>query len=812
MRWLRWLRWTLGVIVVLALFAFGAAWWALKQSLPRLEGRVVTPGIGAAVTIERDARGIPVITARSRADLAFATGYVHGQDRFFQMDLARRLAAGELSELFGKVALEQDTRTRRFAFRSVARRVTESAPQAEREVIEAYARGVNAGLSSLEGGPWEYLLLRAKPRAWLPEDSVLVVHSMWWQLQYGVLTAEIARRRFERAAADGSTPEAATELVNFVFAGKSDWDTPNYSADARCVQAACAEAAPVLSRPFPALLRFAPPAAGTPVARAIRDAQSTEEARAAPAAEASPGSNNWAVAGIHTRSGSALIANDMHLDLGVPAVWYPARLITTAGNTVDVTGVTLPGTPAVAAGSNGMVAWGFTNSYGDFSDVRFGKCSAPEFTSRLERIAVKGQASVEVEYHDVGAGVVLDGLEYLADEASGECLQAAWLATRVEATNFGLLALEQARNIDQVLALAPQVGIPGQNLVVGDSAGRIAWTLLGRVPRGEGPDRLFGALEFRDGTDHPRISDPPVGRLWTANQRVVDGPLEAALGDDEVGVGAGGYDIGARARQIRDDLLGLAHPATEADMLAIQLDSRALFVARWRNLLLTLLDEESMRDQPQRSEFRGLVSNWKAEAAPDAVGYYLVRTFRGNTLDGLWQGLTTAIAGEKTIGRRPAQFEAAGWRLVSEKPSSIAPPGGAGWREFLLARLDHTIRELQEQCGTLASCTFGRSEPVRVRHPLSRAVPLLGHLVDMPTRELAGDHHMPRVQDGTFGASERFAVTPGREDQGYLELPGGPSGHPLSPFYRSGFEDWAAGRPTPFLPGSVAHKLVLEPR
>ena len=164
MRWLRWLRWTLVVIVVLALIACGAAWWMLEQSLPRLEGRVVTPGIGATVIIERDARGIPVITARSRTDLAFATGYVHGQDRFFQMDLARRLAGGELSELFGKVALEQDIRARRFAFRGVARRVTESAPQAEREVIEAYARGVNAGVTSLGERPWEYLLLQARPR------------------------------------------------------------------------------------------------------------------------------------------------------------------------------------------------------------------------------------------------------------------------------------------------------------------------------------------------------------------------------------------------------------------------------------------------------------------------------------------------------------------------------------------------------------------------------------------------------------------------------------------------------------------------
>jgi len=116
-----------------------------------------------------------------------------------------------------------------------------------------------------------------------------------------------------------------------------------------------------------------------------------------------------------------------------------------------------------------------------------------------------------------------------------------------------------------------------------------------------------------------------------------------------------------------------------------------------------------------------------------------------------------------------------------------------------------------KKCTTLATCTYGASESVTVRHPLSRAVPVLSRLLDMPTMQLPGDHNMPRVQGGTFGASERFAVSPGREDQGYLELPGGPSGHPLSPFYRSGFDDWAAGRPTPFRPGPAAHRLVLQP-
>jgi penicillin amidase len=367
--------------------------------------------------------------------------------------------------------------------------------------------------------------------------------------------------------------------------------------------------------------------------------------------------------------------------------------------------------------------------------------------------------------------------------------------------------------VDEVLALAPRVGIPAQNLVVGDAHGRIAWTVLGRVARSSGADRYFGALEFRDASDHPRIADPPVGRLWTANQRVVDGPLEQVLGDDEVDVGADGYDIGARARQIRDGLLALTHPATEADMLRVQLDVRALFMARWRDHLLGLIDESAMREAPKRREFRELVSNWKPAATPDSVGYRLVRAYRGNVLDGLWRGFTVGLLGEKPLLRRPAQFEAAGWRLVSQRPAAVAPPGrdSPDWRGYLLQRLDDTIDLLDEQCGALARCRYGASDPVRVRHPLSRAVPWLSALLDMPTMDLPGDHHMPRVQDGAFGASERFAVSPGRESEGYLELPGGPSGHPLSPYFRSGFDDWAAGRPTPFLPGPPAHRLSLVP-
>ena len=200
----------------------------------------------------------------------------------------------------------------------------------------------------------------------------------------------------------------------------------------------------------------------------------------------------------------------------------------------------------------------------------------------------------------------------------------------------------------------------GRTWSIGDSRGRIAWTLLGRVPRTAGPDRLFGALEYRDAIDHPRIADPPVGRLWTANQRVVAGELEGVLGDDEVDVGAGGYDIGARARQIRDELLSLAHPATEADMLAIQLDSRALFVARWRDLLLALIDEDAMDDAPLRREFRALVSDGARKPRPMRSATGWCAHSAATRSNALWRSLAGGLLGEKFEGRRPGAVRSGG--------------------------------------------------------------------------------------------------------------------------------------------------------
>jgi penicillin G amidase len=167
------------ILVLLAVCGFVG----LRGSLPRLDGDLPQAGLSAAVHISRDDRGVPTIEAASRADLAFATGFLHAQDRFFEMDLSRRLAAGELSELFGTIALGQDRQARLFRFRHVARAVLAQATPEQRTVLEAYTRGVNSGLAGLSSRPWEYWLLGQRPAQWRTEDGILVVYAMWWDLQ-----------------------------------------------------------------------------------------------------------------------------------------------------------------------------------------------------------------------------------------------------------------------------------------------------------------------------------------------------------------------------------------------------------------------------------------------------------------------------------------------------------------------------------------------------------------------------------------------------------------------------------------------------
>jgi penicillin G amidase len=779
-------------VVVLVLAASASLYGLLRASLPQLDGRIEHAQVGAPVRIARDARGVPTIEAANRPDLAFATGFVHAQDRFFQMDLSRRLAAGELSELFGAVALDQDRRARLFRFRSVARAVVAAASPAQRAVLDAYARGINAGLASLGSRPWEYWLLRQPPAPWREEDSVLTEYAMWWDLQVNGLYREMLRQEIN-ARLGGARCEAGWKCaLAFLYPAGTSWDAP---------------AGPMTAANAPAPL----PDAAT---LDVRDSGASSAADRAGSSAPAAGSNNWAVAGSHTASGAALIANDMHLGQRIPTVWYHARLRISAHEGVpelDLNGVTLPGAPLLVAGSNGHIAWGFTNSYGNWFQVAPAPCSAPQdsapYTVVQEQIRVRGAPAVELAITSGPSGVL-----WRTDPAKQRCWFVAWLAQLPEATNINLMELEHVSSVQEALAFAPEIGIPHQNAVLGDRAGHIAWTIFGRIPEDTGRERARGAGAWTTAADQPRIVDPPVGRLWTANARVATDARQLQLiGGDLASLGAE-YDLGARASQIRDDLLAISAPATPADMLHIQLDDRAVFLSRWRTLLLGVLDEQALHGHPQRAEFRDLIERWNAQASVDSVGYRLVRAYHDRTQRAVWDMLLGALqVPTDDTSWPPQQFEGPLWQLITSRPLHLLSREYPDWAEFLRAQLDATIAELAASCPRLARCTWGARNIAHIRHPLSRGLPWLASLLDMPPLELPGDHDLPRVQDQAFGASERFAVSPGHEAQGYLHLPGGQSGHPLSPYYRAGFREWARGEPLPFLPGAIQHTLTLAP-
>src|SRR5215469_4513713 len=343
--------------VMLVLAALGTAYGLLRASLPQLDDRVRLPGLSAPVRIARDALGVPTIEAGNRLDLAYATGFVHAQDRFFQMDLARRHAAGELAELFGPLALDHDRETRLFRFRAVAREVVAADAPEHRTVLDAYTRGVNAGLASLAGRPWEYWVLGHPPSPWRPEDTMLVAYSIWWDMQSNDLRRELLRREINLRLGGPECAAGWKCALGFLYPAGTAWDAPAGP------MALASAAAPV------------PDASALDVRR--NDAIPAAPAPAVPASAA--GSNNWAVAGTLTASGAALVANDMHLGQRVPTVWYHARLRVrphAAEAALDLNGVTLPGAPLLVAGSNGHIAWGYTNSYGSWLDVAAVPCVA----------------------------------------------------------------------------------------------------------------------------------------------------------------------------------------------------------------------------------------------------------------------------------------------------------------------------------------------------------------------------------------------------------------------------------------------------
>jgi len=790
------------VALVLIVLVVGLGLWVrgkLVGSLPKLDGEITAAELSSPVTIERDALGIPTLRADNRIDLAFATGFVHAQDRFFQMDLLRRNSAGELAEIIGSAVVDADRRVRVHRFRDAATRVLAAGNDEDRALVDAYAAGANAGLASLDTKPFEYLLLGVEPAPWKPEDCALVMFSMYLDLQ-GPDFADEARLGLMHDL----LPEP---MFEFLAPRGTEWD------------------APIHGKPFET-----PP---IPEASVFDTRQTTQVARNLLAPRGSlpaldtfhPGSNNWAVSGRHTADGRALVADDMHLGIRVPHVWYRASFvlpeIEAGGGERRMTGVSLPGTPAIVVGSNGHVAWGFTNSEGDWVDVVIVETDADDKDSYLtpdgpkkfehhpETIKVKGAEDETLEVISTIWGPIMD------HDHKDRPRVIRWVAHDTGGVNMNALRIESAQTLEDAMQMANLSGSPAQNFVVADDKGRIGWTILGRIPRRVGFDGRLPS-SWADGThrwdgyltpeEYPRIINPDGGRIWTANARVVSDEMLATLGD-------GGYDLGARAGQIRDDLLA-TETASEADMLRIQLDDRAVFLERWQKLLLETLTPEAIEADPRRGELRKLVDDWGGRAAVDSVGFRAVREFRRSLIGQLADVLTApckAVDKKFTIAKMD-RVEGPVWRLVSEQPEHLIDPRYDTWNELLLAAADQVVSDASQKGAKLGQYTWGSFNTTRIQHPLSLAVPQLAAWLDMPARALSGDtDNMPRIQGPAVGASQRMGVSPGHESDGYMHMPCGQSGHPLSPHYGDGHEAWSDGKPSPFLPGPAIHTLVLKP-
>lgn len=788
-------------------FGLGWAWvrHLLRSSLPQLSGTIRVCGAQAEIRIERDMLGVPTIHSSHLNDIAFGLGFVHSQDRFFQMDAIRRSAAGELTEITGPGAndavLQRDRSVRIFRFRQVAREVVNRLSEADRQWLDAYVTGVNEGLRSLRKKPFEYFVLGAEPAPWLAEDSILAILAMYLDLQ-----GKDDRRESALGVVRDVLPASLAKIL--CLEGSPDWDAPLLGEPITMPPPPGPDVFDL--RKEPAHLRDVPP-----------DPTPLDEMEPLFAA-----SNNWAVSGARSASGGALVANDMHLHLGVSNTWYRASWILPDADgrkVTQVTGATLPGGPAMVIGSNGHIAWGLTNSGGNWSDLieidlAPGDADAyltPEgkraFEHHQEIIKVKGRANEVLDIRTTIWGPVIDR------DHQKRLRTLRWVALHPEGVNLNLIRMADLHTVDEAMTLGPTCGVPHVNLVVGDSQGHIGWTIMGRIPRrvGEGDSRfpLRGKDQagtwkgFYDAEEAPRIVDPAEGILWTANARAVDGPMLQKIG-------FGDYDRGCRAGMIRDRLRAL-DKATEADMLSIQLDDRAIFLDRWRMLILDVLTPEVTANNPQRNLFRKGLESWKGHASVDSTAYRLVWVTRLRIIRAALSPLTARCrAADPDFRLAGLECEPAAWALVTQRPLHLLDPVYRDWPALILSAVDVTIAQEEQAKEALDRGTWGRKNVTRIQHPMSMASPLLGRLLDldMLAQPLPGGlKDMPRVQSPTYGASERMVVTPGRESEGYFHMPCGQSGHPFSPHYRDGHAAWANGDPTPFLPGPTVNSLILKP-
>jgi len=772
-------------LLLAVLTAAGVCLAVLRASLPRRAGDTALAGLEAAVGIELDAHAVPRVRADSLPDAWRAQGYLHAQERFFQMDLMRRSVAGELAALFGPLALPLDRDQRRYDFRARSAALAARLTARQQTWLRAYVEGVNAGLADLRARPPEYWLLGQAPRAWTVEDSLLVVYAF-----YTMLSNNESYERAQGVMRD-TLPDSVFE---FLTPSSTRFDRPLLAANGDPTGGYTP--APIPPAGDYDLRGLTAPAFGRP--------------RVDPPL-AGAASNNWAVDARRSTRGDAILANDPHLRLQLPNVFYRSELEWPGG---VARGVGIPGLPGILLGATEHIAWGATVSNADQADwvvievdpvdpnrYRVPGGSAP-FDRNVYEIEVAGAAQPErLEVLSTRFGPVVDR------DWRGRplALHAAWLED--DGVNLAVLDLLFATGSEEAVQVLASWSGPSLNWLVADADGEIRWVANGPLPRRVGFDGSVpeswadGTRGWRGWQPPPRLPGGADGTLFTANNRTLD--LDTASRLSRM------WMRPTRAHRIAE-LLTAQPRFDERDFLRMQLDTEAHAYERIRELVLEIVPADEA--DAALLTARRTAANWNGRADPDEQAFSLLHGYYLELLEqALRPLLLPALTADPNFVYRWPLADEPLRRILDERPAHLLLGDYTNWDEFLRDILRTSLNARTTQRGLAIDTAWGEVNRLAVAHPLA-SLPVIGNWLRLPVAPLPGSMVSVRVAAPNYGAVIRMAVSPAEQSAGILQMAGGQSGHFLSPNFADLNEDWLSGEPTPFLAGPTVYRYTLRPR
>lgn len=780
------------LLTSLAIIAIGGCYLLLRSSLPDMSGEVTLNQLSAPVTVRFDEHGIPVINANTRIDAVRALGYLTARDRLFQMDLMRRKNAGRLAEIVGQVAVDSDVAARVYGFGRVAKAVVAKLPAEHKRYLDAYADGVNSFINQAHALPFEFTILGYQPEPWQAQDSILVILGM-----FDMLTSwSEQEERMLSVMAKNLPPEITAFL------------TPDTDRFTDSLLGSAPSFRPAKPIPVAALEKVLATRATT-----VAKLTNTVQPHAFIA-----GSNAWVVSGTKTQDGRAILANDMHLALSVPNIWYRCELHYPS---VHAAGVFLPGTPILVSGSTSHIAWGSTNLTGDFLDLVSIDVN-PEnpdeyqvdqhwqaFGHVLENIVVKDAQPQTIDVKTTVWGPVAH------QSLLAKPVAIHWTALDAENINIGLFDLEQTETLAAAIKIVNQAGGPQLNFLLADNSGQIAWTIMGRIPKRFGidgsvshswADGKAGWAGYVDGDDLPSEINPPEGILVSANNRRLGTEYPHVIGHQFVN-GYRAYRITQRLKQMQE--------LNEWSMFELQLDTEIEYEAFYHQLALTVLSPKVLEQQPELRELRESLLAWNGRADTDSLGFALLQQFHNLLAKTVFTPFLAACKkADKNFNYSWLYIDTPLQAMLTEKIPQLLPDPDhyPDWDAFILGQLKQSAQQLKAKYPDqkLSELTWGKAHKVHFAHPILGNIPLLGTYLNMPEVEVAGCRGCVRATSPGFGASERLVVSPAHLDEGILHMPGGQSAHPLSPYYRDQQNAWVKGLVIPLLAGKSSQTLILK--